>query len=143
MKIKHYNNQFSSVAIHKMTKDFGASNTDTSTWRPTISNVRSFLAGSSNNFNKKLLYDFPDGKDNGEFVQTFIRSKGLDITEIETAEKRITKIVEDKKRKDKEEQIDKENEELAKKAFKKLADSAESAESSDSSDSSNTQSPNA
>lgn len=97
MEVKHYNNVFSAPSYHQMTSDFGKSNTDKSTYRPDLSLARAYQGSQ----NKTLLYDFKDGKDTGETVQTFVRSKGLDITEVETAEKRITQIIEDKKQADK------------------------------------------
>lgn len=92
--VKHYNNSFKGVKP-PICRDFGESNTDKSTYRPDLSLARAYQGSQ----NKKLIYDFDDGKDTGETVQTYVRSKGLDITEIETAQKRITQIIEDKKEK--------------------------------------------
>lgn len=72
------------VRSSPMVDDFGESNTDKSFYRPDVSQVRSFL-GTGMQSSKKLMYDFPDGKDTGEEVQTFVRNKGLDITEVDTA----------------------------------------------------------
>lgn len=97
--VKHYFTSFSSSSPHHaLTENFGESNTDITNWRPKASTVRAFL-GSSNTKVKRFLYDFPEGKDDGSTVQTFLRSPGLDITEVETAEKIYTQIIEDKKRK--------------------------------------------
>lgn len=140
IEVKRYNNPFESVPIHSLLEDFGDSNTDISTWKPDISSIRAFLGNPTNR--KTLLYDFPDGKDTGEFVQTFIRSKGLDITEIETAEKRITQVIEDKKQSDKE-KIDQDNQRKQdlkdlSDSIKSAGDSSESPHSPQSSQSSNT-----
>lgn len=116
IEVKHYNNPFSSKPIHQLCDDYGKTNTDTTTWRPDFSLVHAQANALSG---RKLIYDFPDGKDTGETVQTFVRSKGLDITEIETAEKRITQIIEDKKKDDKE-KLDRQ--EQRKKDLKDLSD---------------------
>lgn len=121
IKVKHYSHNYSSKNPWPLVSDFGDSNTDTTKWRPDISVARAQAAMASG---KKLLYDFPDGKDSGETVQTFVRSKGLDITEIETAEKRITQIIEDKKSDDKKsDEISKEKKQFLEN-IQKLADSA-------------------
>lgn len=135
IEVKRYNNTFESEPIHQLLEDFGESNTDTSTWKPDASTIRAFL-GNPSSSKKTLLYDFPDGKDTGEFVQTFIRSKGLDITEIESAEKRVTQIIENKKQLDKE-KVDNEN--RRKQDLKDLSDSIKSVDNSDSSTSSTPQ----
>lgn len=133
IKVKHYSNSFKSTPIHQLVDDFGESNTDTSTWRPDISLVH---AQSNALSGRQLVYDFPDGKDTGETVQTFVRSKGIDITEVESAEKRITTIIEDKKKDDKD-KIDKA--EQRKQDLKDLSDSIKSVDNSDSSTSSTPQ----
>lgn len=92
ISVKHYSNSFKGDKP-PICRDYGESNTDKSTYRPDLSIVRAYQGAKD----KKLLYDFDDGKDTGEVVQTFVRSKGLDITEVETAEKRMTQIIEDKK----------------------------------------------
>lgn len=96
IKVKHYNNSFEGEKP-PICRDYGDTNTDRSTYRPDLSLARAYQGAQ----NRKLLYDFDDGKDTGETVQTFVRSKGLDITEVESAEKRITQIIEDKKSSDK------------------------------------------
>lgn len=94
ISVKHYSNQFVG-SKNLLVKDFGESNTDKSTYRPDLSLVRAYQGAKT----KTLLYDFSDGKDNGQTVQTFVRSKALDITEVETAEKRVLQVIEDKKKK--------------------------------------------
>lgn len=97
MQVKHYSSAFNSDDGHwKMTEDFGETNTDRSTYKPDVSLVRAFL-GSGGNSKKQMLYDFPDGKDDGQTIRTFLRQPGLDITEVETAEKIMTTIIKDKK----------------------------------------------
>lgn len=97
MPVRYYSSVFSSLEGHwQMTDDFGESNTDRSTYKPDVSLVRAFL-GSGGNAKKKFLYDYPDGKDDGETIRTFLRQPGLDITEVETAEKVMTTIIKDKK----------------------------------------------
>lgn len=93
--LKSYSNQFESKPIHHLTEDFGETNTDRSKWRPTLSVARAFL-GSDMRSTKKMLYDYTDGKDDGQTIKTFLRTKGLDITEIDQAERVITQIIQDK-----------------------------------------------
>lgn len=95
ISIKHFNTQFSNTDFVPLLSDFGESNTDTTTWRPDISLARA-QAGSAGSSSKTMLYDFPDGKDNGETVQTFIRSKALDVTEIDSAQKVVLENLENK-----------------------------------------------
>lgn len=95
ISIKHFNTQFSNTDFIPLLSDFGESNTDTTTWRPDISLARA-QAGSAGSSSKTMLYDFPDGKDNGETVQTFIRSKALDVTEIDSAQKVVLENLESK-----------------------------------------------
>ena len=90
--VNKYNNAFAFDPLHQLCSDYGESCTDTSKWRPSISTVRAFL-GNPGATRKSLQYDYQDGKDDGNVIRTFLRTKGLDITEIETAEKRITQIV--------------------------------------------------
>lgn len=84
-KVKHYSNHFDNPDWVPLLKDFGESNTDKSTYRPDISLARAQAGASS----KTLLYDFSDGKDTGETVQTYIRQKGLDVTEVDAAMQRL------------------------------------------------------
>lgn len=95
ISIKHYCTQFFNDDFEPLLSDFGESNTDTTTWRPDISLARA-QAGSVGTSSKTMLYDFPDGKDNGETVQTFIRSKALDVTEIDRAQKAVLDNLENK-----------------------------------------------
>lgn len=128
IEIKHYQHDYSGEApnLSPLVKDFGKTNTDTSKWRPEISVTRAQAGMLSG---RKLLYDFPDGKDTGEFVQTYIRSPGLDITEVESAELRMTQIIEDKKQADKNKsEKDKERQQF-KDNIQKLADSVSSTDS--------------
>lgn len=103
IKVKHFSNQFVNKGWTPLLEDFGESNTDTSTYRPDISLARAQAGRLSG---KKLIYDFYDGKDNGETVMTFIRQKGLDITEVDAAAARvksnINESIEDSKKKQKE-----------------------------------------
>lgn len=120
--LKSYSNQFfmsnkDEKSLYHMTDNFGKSATDISKWRPDISIARAQLGVSSG---KRLLYDFPDGKDTGEVIQTFLRTPGLDVTEVETAEKRVTQIIE-KKVKDDKDKSDTEQKRL--KDLKDLSDS--------------------
>lgn len=108
IKVNHYHHVFALSKkevsdLHQMVDDFGDSNTDTSRWRPDISITRAQL-GAIGNSNKQFLYDFPDGKDTGEIVQTFLRSPALDITEVDSATERITQIIERKSEIDKKSQ---------------------------------------
>lgn len=102
IKVKHFSNQFVNKGWTPLLEDFGDSNTDTSTYRPDISLAR---AQSGRLRGKKLIYDFDDGKDTGESVMTFIRQKGLDITEVDAAivhmKSNIDEKIEDSKNKQK------------------------------------------
>lgn len=133
IEVKHYSNIFVNDNPHYPTiKDFGESNTDTSSWRPEISIARAQQGASAG---KKLLYDFPDGKDNGNYIQTFLRSPGLDITEVEMAQKRITQIVEDKKQNDTKKAKDKKESDDFNGMIKKIADNFDSSSDSNTSES--------
>lgn len=103
IKVKHFSNQFLNKDWTPLLEDFGDSNTDTSTYRPDISIAR---AQSGRLRGKKLIYDFDDGEDTGDSVMTFIRQKGLDITEVDAAAARvksnINESIEDSKKKQKE-----------------------------------------
>lgn len=96
IKLFSYSNPFSSARPPLVT-DFGESCTDKTTFRPDISLARAYQGAAV----KNLLYDFDDGKDTGETVQTVLRSPGLDITEVDSAVARVTQIIEDKKDKSK------------------------------------------
>lgn len=98
--IKHYSNTFQSdFPFHHMTDDFGESNTDKSFYRPDISSARA-LAGSAGGSTRVGKYDFEDGKDTGDTIQTVLRMKGLDITEIDTLQQRIIDNMNMKKKMD-------------------------------------------
>lgn len=103
IQLKTYSNEYSHAGndLHKQTEDFGESNTDKSFYRPDISSARASM-GSSIGSNRTGLYDFDDGKDTGETIQTILRTKGLDPTEIHALEIRIEQNIQDKKEQDKE-----------------------------------------
>lgn len=84
MKVRHYHNSFKTdekVEHHFLTRDFGKSNTDKTFYRPDISSARA-LAGAAGSTGRVGLYDFKDGKDNGDYLMVVLRKKGLDPTEI-------------------------------------------------------------
>lgn len=84
MKVRHYGNSFwtdKEAKHHVLTKDFGESNTDKTFYRPDISSARA-LAGAAGSTGRVGLYDFKDGKDNGDYLMVILRKKGLDPTEI-------------------------------------------------------------
>lgn len=85
IEVRHYSNVFKSKSFHTMISDFGESNTDQSGIRPDISSARAVIASYPGNNNKVGVYDFDDGKDNGDRLMTFLRSKSLDPTEIDSA----------------------------------------------------------
>lgn len=94
IKVKSYSNSFfNKDLVWNHIDDFGETNTDRSSYRPTES-ISRVLSGS---YNKHMVYDFPDGKDTGEVVQTVLRSPGLDVTEVDSMTKRVTTIVENKR----------------------------------------------
>lgn len=82
IKVHHYSNSFRAKELHVMTKDFGESNTDRSFYVPDVATARSTL-GSGVMSHSVGVYDFPDGKDTGERIQSILRQKGLDMTEID------------------------------------------------------------
>lgn len=87
IKVRHYSNQFENPnPLYIPPSDYGESATDKTSYRPDISSARAFAgsvgAGTSSNVG---VFDFPDGKDNGMTIQTFLRNRGLDITEIDSA----------------------------------------------------------
>lgn len=120
IEIKHYSNTFKADPVWTMTTDFGESNTDLTHWRPEISVAR---AQAGINSGKRMVYDFDDGKDTGETVQTYIRAPGLDITEVESAQKRITQIIEDKQVSDKKKKQLEESDKRISENLQKLTDS--------------------
>lgn len=82
IKVYHYSNSFKAKILHVMTKDFGKSNTDKSFFVPEVASARSTL-GSGTMPKSVGLYDFPDGKDTGDRIQSILRQKGLDVAEID------------------------------------------------------------
>lgn len=84
-RVHKYRNAYYNPDWTPLLTDFGESNTDKSTYRPDISLARAQAGMSS----KTLVYDFSDGKDTGETVQTYIRQPGLDVTEVDTAIQRL------------------------------------------------------
>lgn len=97
--------------------------TDKSAWRPDSatleSRTRDYTFEETN-----MLYDFPDGKDNGMKVPVS-RIKGLDIAELSEAIKEEQKDVEGKiaKRREDEERV-KEQQEIIQNAIKSISDSS-------------------
>lgn len=84
IKLKEYKSFYGSSSSHLMTKDFGLSVTDKTSYRPDISSARAFAASVGAGTSGKVgVYDFPDGKDTGDTLMTFLRSKALDVTEID------------------------------------------------------------
>lgn len=87
IKVRHYSNQFENPnPLYIPPSEYGKSATDKTSYRPDISSARAFAGsvgtGTSSNVG---VFDFPDGKDNGMTIQTFLRNRGLDITEIDSA----------------------------------------------------------
>lgn len=87
IKVRHYLNPFENPnPLYIPPSDYGESATDKTSYRPDISSARAFAGsvgtGTSSNVG---VFDFPDGKDNGMTIQTFLRNRGLDITEIDSA----------------------------------------------------------
>lgn len=91
ISVKHFSNSFKGEKP-PICRDFGESNTDKSTYRPDLSILRAYQGSKD----KKLVYDFPDGKDNGEIVMTYIRDKGLDVSEVDAALERIKSSIDEK-----------------------------------------------
>lgn len=87
IKVRHYSNPFENPnPLYIPPSDYGESGTDKTSYRPDISSARAFAGsvgvGTSSNVG---VFDFPDGKDNGMTIQTFLRNRGLDLTEINSA----------------------------------------------------------
>lgn len=115
LPVRHYSNTFSAPSYHKMTGDFGESNTDTSKWRPDISLIH---AQSQGNSGLQSVYDFPDGRDDPDkWTMTFIRTKGLDVTEVDRALE-VSKGAVERKRK----RSEKTSDDVMKENIQKLAD---------------------
>lgn len=124
LPVRHYCNSFSAPLYHHMTDDFGESNTDTSKWRPDISLIHAQSLGNSG---LRPVYDFPDGKDNpDQWTTTFIRSKGLDITEVDRALELAKSSVESKQKRS-----EKTSDDVMKENIQKLADKLTSETDSD------------
>lgn len=85
MTVLHYHNSFSAESVHEMLSDFGKSNTDQSGVRPDVSSARAVISTFTGNNGLVGKYDFSDGKDTGDRLMTFLRSKSLDITEVDGA----------------------------------------------------------
>lgn len=87
IKIRHYCNVFSDPnPLYVPPSDYGESATDKASYRPDISSARSFAGSIGSGTSSQVgVYDFPDGKDTGRTIQTFLRNRGLDVTEIEAA----------------------------------------------------------
>lgn len=100
MQILHYHNQFKGSVVHQMTADFGESNTDKTYFRPDVSLARASLASQVGS-DKVGVYDFPDGKDTGDTIQTLLRSQGLDKTEVDRIGAMIQSTIDNKKELDK------------------------------------------
>lgn len=85
-KVLKYSSAFkTSREVYKLCDDFGDSVTDKSTYRPTLSVVKSFLGAQNPNL-KQFVYDFPDGKDTNDinsYVMTYLRTPGLDPAEVD------------------------------------------------------------
>lgn len=85
-KVLKYSSAFkTSREVYKLCDDFGDSVTDKSTYRPTLSVVKSFL-GAQNPHLKQFVYDFPDGKDTNDinsYIMTYLRTPGLDPAEVD------------------------------------------------------------
>lgn len=133
VKVYHYTNSFDSVKLHVLTKDFGESNTDKTYYRPDISSARSKLAGLTGN-TRVGFYDFPNGVDTGDTLQTTLRSKSLDRTEVDMIGDALKANIENKKAKDKEnvaEELRKRGVKDIDNAIKKIADSVSAPADSD------------
>lgn len=82
--LKEYKSFYGSPSSHPLTSDFGLSVTDKTSYRPDISSARAFAGSVGVGTSSRVgVYDFPDGKDTGETLMTFLRSKSLDVTEID------------------------------------------------------------
>lgn len=101
MKIYRYNSAFGrDTPLWSVTDDFGPSNTDKKFFRPDVSSARASLASSTGS-NKVGVYDFADGKDTGDTIQTLLRSQGLDRAEVDRIGEMIKSSIDNKKEIDK------------------------------------------
>lgn len=98
--VRHYKSVYDAPLFHTMTSDFGKSNTDKTSVRPDVSSVRAFLGSVNGTSNMIGLYDFNDGKDTGERLMTFLRSKSIDPAEIDSAMSRIMSRLDQLKQED-------------------------------------------
>lgn len=137
IQIKTYKNQFDYIPSHNLLTDFGESNTDKSFYRPDVSSARASLGSiSALGSNLKGVYDFDDGIDNGDTFMTFLRSKSIDVTELDAAMQRVIQNAQKARKADidnfLEENANKDKDEIIK-ALKSLnGTAAASAESQDS-----------
>lgn len=99
-EVKHFSNTFTAPLFFENLKDYGESNTDTSFIRPDISSARAIVGSYIGNNNFVGKYDFDNGDDTGSMLMTFLRSKSLDVTEIDNAYKMYLKNVDSLKRAD-------------------------------------------
>ena len=104
IELKRYSNSFVDNKNKGLLQcsDFGESNTDKSFYRPDISSSRA-LTGASIGSNRTGLYDFDDGVDTGDVIQTILRDKSLDRTEIDALSERLQAVIDMKKEIDKDE----------------------------------------
>lgn len=101
MKIYRYNSAFGrDIPLWSVTDDFGPSNTDKNFFRPDVSSARASLASGTGS-NKVGVYDFVDGKDTGDTIQTLLRSQGLDRAEVDRIGEMIKSSIDNKKEIDK------------------------------------------
>lgn len=98
--VRHYKSVYEAPPFHTMTSDFGKSNTDKTSVRPDVSSVRAFLGSVNGTADMVGLYDFDNGKDTGDRLMTFLRSKSIDPAEIDSAMSRIMSRLDQLKRED-------------------------------------------
>lgn len=129
IKVRHYSNVFENLnPLYIPPSDYGESATDKSSYRPDISSARAFAGSVGAGTSSKVgVYDFPDGKDTGMTIQTFLRNRGLDVTEIDAASNWLKdnaqKLVDEDNKKMISELKDKTDAEIIE-YFKNLAESA-------------------
>lgn len=129
IKVLHYNNVFENPnPSYVPPSSYGESATDKASYRPDISSARSFAGSVGAGTSSKVgIFDFPDGKDNGMTIQTFLRNRGLDVTEIDAAsswlKNNAQKLVDEDNKKMIAELKDKTDAEIIE-YFKNLAESA-------------------
>lgn len=144
IKVRHYSNIFENPEpSYNPPVDYGESVTDKASYRPDISSARAFAGSVGVGTSSKVgVYDFPDGKDNGMTIQTFLRNRGLDITEIDAASNWLKdnaqKLVDEDNKKMISELKDKTDAEIIE-YFKNLAESAKDSKNNTANDLNNTQ----